>query len=94
MAFFVSLELLRFTEDGILAPDANLIEPSIRPVAVGRKAWRFAGSERGGDAAAVACSLIESCKLAGVEPYAYLRDVLQRLDDHRMDRLHALLPFT
>lgn len=85
--------LLRFTGDGILAPDSNLIERSIRPVAVGRKAWLFAGSGRGGDAAAVAFSLIESCKLADVEPYAYLRDVLQRLDEHRMDRLHELLPF-
>ena len=84
--------LLRFTDEGILAPDSNLIERAIRPVAVGRKAWLFAGSERGGDAAAVAFSLIESCKLSGVEPYAYLRDVLQRIDNHRMDRLHELLP--
>jgi len=85
--------LLRFTDEGILAPDSNLVERAIRPIAVGRKAWLFAGSERGGQAAAVAFSLIESCKLAGVEPYAYLRDVLQRLDSHRMDRLHELLPF-
>jgi hypothetical protein len=49
--------------------------------------------ERGGEAAAIAFSLIESCKLVGVEPYAYLRDVLQRLDGHRMDRLAELLPF-
>ena len=85
--------LLRFTDDGILAPDSNLIERSIRPVAVARKAWLFAASERGGQAAAVVFSLIESCKLAGIEPYAYLRDVLQRLDRHRMDRLAELLPF-
>lgn len=85
--------LLRFTDEEILAPDSNLIERAIRPVAVGRKAWLFAGSERGGDAAAVAFSLIESCKLSGVEPYAYLRDVLECIDNHRMDRLHELLPF-
>jgi len=85
--------LLRFTDDGILAPDSNLVERTIRPIAVGRKAWLFAASERGGEAAAIAFSLIESCKLAGVEPYAYLRDVLQRLDGHRMDRLAELLPF-
>jgi len=85
--------LLRFTDDGILAPDSNLVERSIRPVAVGRKAWLFAASERGGQAAAVVFSLIESCKLVGVEPYAYLRDVLQRIDQHRVDRLTELLPF-
>lgn len=85
--------LMRFTTDGNVAPDSNLVERTIRPVAVGRKAWLFAASERGGHAAAVAFSLIESCKLAGVEPYAYLRDVLQRIDGHRIDRLHELLPF-
>jgi hypothetical protein len=86
--------LLRFTDDGILAPASNLIERNIRTVAVGRKAWLFAGFEHGGDAAAVAFSPVESCKLADVEPYAYLRDVPQRLDDHRvMNWLHALLPF-
>ena len=53
----------------------------------------FAASERGGQAAAVVFSLIESCKLVGVEPYAYLRDVLQRIDQHRVDRLTELLPF-
>ncbi|HUN92032.1 MAG TPA: transposase domain-containing protein [Burkholderiaceae bacterium] len=53
----------------------------------------FAASERGGQAAAVVFSLIESCKLVGIEPYAYLRDVLQRLDGHRMDRVAELLPF-
>jgi Transposase and inactivated derivatives len=85
--------LMHFTTDGTVSLDSNLVERTIRPVAVGRKAWLFAASERGGHAAAVAFSLIESCKLAGVEPYAYLRDVLQRIDGHRIDRLHELLPF-
>jgi hypothetical protein len=84
---------MRFTDDGILAPDSNIIERAIRTVAVGRKAWLFTASERGGQAAATAFSLIESCKLSGVEPYAYLRDVLQRIDGHRIDRLAELLPF-
>jgi transposase len=53
----------------------------------------FAGSERSGHSAATVFSLIESCKLAGVEPYAYLHNVLPRLDGHRMDRLAELLPF-
>ena len=85
--------LMRFIDDGILAPDSNIIERAIRTVAVGRKAWLFTASERGGQAAATAFSLIESCKLSGVEPYAYLRDVLQRIDGHRIDRLAELLPF-
>jgi len=53
----------------------------------------FAAAERDGEAAAVVFSPIESCKLVGVEPYAYLRDVLQRIDQHRVDRLTELLPF-
>lgn len=85
--------LNRFTEDGILAPDTNLVERTLRPVAVGRKAWLFAASVRGGEAAAMAFSLIETCKLNGIEPFAYLKDVLGRINSHRMDRLHELLPF-
>lgn len=85
--------LTRFTEDGILAPDTNLVERTLRPIAVGRRAWLFTASKRGGNAAAVAFSLIETCKLNGVEPFAYLKDVLGRINSHRIDRLHELLPF-
>ncbi len=85
--------LVRFTENGILAPDTNLVERGMRPIAVGRKAWLFAGSVRGGEAVAIAFSLIETCKLNGVEPYAYLKDVLSRIGSHRADRLAELLPF-
>ncbi len=85
--------LNRFTQNGILAPDSNLVERTIRPIAVGRRAWLFAASQRGGEAAAIAFSLIETCKLNGVEPYAYLKDVLTRLSGHRVDRLAELLPF-
>lgn len=85
--------LNRFTENGILAPDTNLVERTLRPIAAGRKAWLFAGSVRGGNAAAVAFSLIETCKLNGVEPFAYLKDVLGRISSHRIDCLHELLPF-
>jgi transposase len=85
--------LLRFTRVGMLEADSNLVERCMRPVAVGRKAWLFAGSKRGGEAAATALSLIESCKLNGIEPYAYLRDVLARIGGHRTDRLAELLPF-
>lgn len=85
--------LSRFTDDGILAPDSNLVERAIRPIANGRKAWLFTASARGGRAAAAAFSLIETCKLHGVEPFAYLKDVLGRINSQRLDRLHELLPF-
>ena len=85
--------LLRFTRVGMLEADTNVVERCMRPVAVGRKAWLFVGSDRGGQAAATALSLIESCKLNGIEPYAYLKDVLARIGGHRQDRLAELLPF-
>ena len=85
--------LNRYTECGILAPDNNAVERAIRPIALGRSNWLFAGSARGGRAAATILSLIESCKLVGVEPFAYLRDVLERINSHRVDRLAELLPF-
>jgi len=81
-----------FVEHGILEADNNLSERALKPVALSRKNWLFAGSQRGGQAAAVAFSLIETAKLNGIEPYAYLRDVLQRINDHRQDRLEELLP--
>lgn len=81
-----------FVEHGLLEADNNLSERALKPVALSRKNWLFAGSERGGQAAAVAFSLIETAKLNGIEPYAYLRDVLQRINDHRQDRLEELLP--
>jgi transposase len=81
-----------FVEHGILEADNNISERAMKPVALSRKNWLFAGSERGGRAAAVAFSLIETARLNGVEPYAYLRDVLQRINGHRQDRLEELLP--
>lgn len=81
-----------FVEHGILEADNNLSERAMKPVALSRKNWLFAGSERGGRAAAIAFSLIETARLNGVEPYAYLRDVLQRINAHRQDRLEELLP--
>lgn len=81
-----------FVEHGILEADNNISERAMKPVALSRKNWLFAGSERGGRAAAVAFSLIETARLNGVEPYAYLRDVLQRINNHRQDRLEELLP--
>ncbi len=85
--------LIRYTESGVLVPDNNLLESAMRPIAMGRKAYLFAGAERGGHVAATLYSLLGTCKLNGVEPYAYLKDVLRRLPGQRRDRLTELLPF-
>lgn len=87
--------LTRFLHDGRIELDTNPVERAIRPVALGRKNHLFAGSDGGGDRWAIVCSLIETCKLNGVEPYAYLCDVLMRMvDGHPINRLDELLPWT
>ena len=85
--------LARYTEDGVLEPDNNRLERALRPIAMGRKAWLFAGSPRGGRAAATLFSLIETAKLNRVESFAYLKDILQRLPSHPINRVVELLPF-
>lgn len=84
--------LTAFLDEGMLAVDNNASERAMRPIALSRKNWLFAGSERGGHAAAVALSLIETAKLNGVEPYAYLKDVFRRINDCRLSQLEQLLP--
>lgn len=87
--------LTRFLHDGRIELDTNPVERAIRPVALGRKNHLFAGSDGGGHRWAVICSLIATCKLNDVEPYAYLRDVLQRMiDGHPVNRLDELLPWS
>jgi hypothetical protein len=85
--------LTRYTADGILSIDSNLVERSIRTVAIARKAYLFFGAESGAKAAAIFYSLIETCRLNGVEPYAYLKDVLERIRSHSTARMAELLPF-
>jgi transposase len=86
--------LTRFLHDGCVELDTNPVERAIRPVALGRKNHLFAGSDGGGHRWAVLCSLIETCKLNGVEPYAYLKDVLERMvDGYPINRLDELLPW-
>ena len=85
--------LTRYTESGILLPDNNLLERQMRPIAMGRKAYLFTASERGGMAAATMYSLVATCKLHRIEPFAYLKDVLGRIRNHRMDSLAELLSF-
>ena len=84
--------LVRFVDDGELPIDNNHIENRIRPIALGRSNWLFAGSLRGGQRAAAAMSLIQSAKLNGHDPYQYLRDILDRLPTHPASRIEELLP--
>ena len=82
----------RFLQDGALSVDNNHIERLMRPWAMGRKAWLFAGSELAGKRAAMVMSLVQSAKLNGHDPWAYLKDVLQRLQGHPNHRIDELLP--
>jgi len=71
--------LERFLEHGEVEIDNNLVENAIRPTALGRKNWLFFGSEEAGACSAVIYTLIENCRMHGVEPYTYLKDVLEHL---------------
>ena len=84
--------LVRYTEDGDLAIDNNTAERSLRGVAVGRKNWLFFGSDTGGRTAAILTSLVTTCQRLHVEPFAYLRDVFDRISAHPAHRLEDLLP--
>lgn len=84
--------LIRYCEDGDLEIDNNGAERSLRGIAVGRKNWLFFGSDRGGETAAILNSLIMSCKRNQLDPFAYLKDVFERISAHPMSRLEELLP--
>jgi transposase len=86
--------LTRFLDDGCVEIDSNVVERAIRPIALNRKNALFAGSDGGGEHWAVIASLIETCKLIGVEPNAYLADVITRIvNDHPNSRIDELLPW-
>jgi transposase len=72
----------------------NAAERALRGIAVGRRNWTFAGSDRGGPLPAAIYTLIETCKLNGVDPQAWLADVLARLSDHPAKRIAELLPWS
>ena len=78
--------------DSRMPVDNNHLENLVRPWAMGRKAWLFVGSELAGKRAAVVMSLVQSAKLHGHEPWAYLSDVLTRLPTHLNSRIYELLP--
>lgn len=82
----------RFLDDGAVSIDNNHIERLIRPWAMGRKAWLFAGSELAGQRSAMVMSLLQSAKLHGHDPWAYLSDVLERLQGYPNKRIEELLP--
>ena len=85
--------LTRYVDDGELEVDNNAAERALRPVALGRKNYLFAGSDAGGERAAALYSSIGTAKLDGVGPEAYLRRVLERIADHPISRITELLPW-
>ena len=83
----------RFLGDGRICLSNNAAERALRGVALGRKSWLFAGSDRGGERAAAMYSLIATAKLNDIDPRAWLADVLGRIADHPASRLDELLPW-
>lgn len=87
------IALTRYLEDGRLEISNNAVENTLRCIGIGRKNWLFAGSDAGGRRAATFYTIIRTCVLNGIEPEAYLRDVLARIGDYPINRLHELLPW-
>jgi transposase len=84
--------LLNYLEDGSLEIDNNLAENAIRPIALGRKNYLFAGSHRGAERAAMFYSFFGTCKKNNVNPYEWLKRVLEVIPEHKVNKLHELLP--
>jgi transposase len=85
--------LTRYVDDGAIEIDNNAAERALRGVALGRSNYLFMGSDAGGERAAALYSLVETAKLNGLDPQAYLRDVLGRIADHPINRIDELLPW-
>jgi transposase len=85
--------LCLFMEDGRVAIDNNAAERALRPIGVGRRNWLFAGADTGAETLARAMTIIETAKMNGLDPQAYLADVLDRIHDHKINRLDELLPW-
>ena len=86
-------DFARYADDGRICMTNNAAERALRGVACGRKAWLFAGSDRGADRAAVMLTLIMTARLNGVDPKAWLADILARVANLPVSRLHELLPW-
>ncbi len=82
-----------YLDHGFLEIDNNSAERAMKPIALGRKNYLFVGSEGGGKSAAIAYTLIQTAKLNGVDPQAWLTDVLSRIADHKITKLDELLPW-
>jgi len=82
-----------FLEDGRVAMDNNAAERALRPIAIGRRNWLFAGSDTGAETLARAMTIIETAKMNGLDPQAYLTDVIARIGDHKINRIDELLPW-
>jgi len=83
----------RFLHDGQICMTNNAAERMLRTVAIGRRNWTFAGSDRGGQRAAAMYTLIQTCRLNNVDPHAWLADVIARMPDHPQTRIEELLPW-
>jgi transposase len=82
-----------FLDDGRVAIDNNAAERAVRPICLGKKNWLFPGSETGAETLARAMTLIESAKMNGLDPQAYITDLLNRIHDHKINRIYELLPW-
>lgn len=84
--------LIKYVEDGRLHIDNNMVENTIRPVALGRKNYLFAGSHEAAKRAAMMYSFLACCKMKDVEPYQWLKNTLENINDYPINRVHELLP--
>jgi len=84
--------LVRYADDPILEIDNNISERTLRMVVIGRKNYMFAGSEAGAWRASIIYSLVASCKLNGIDPFAYFNDVIRRVSTHPAGKIDELLP--
>ena len=87
------LSFCLFLEDGRVAMDNNPAERALRPIGIGWKNWLFAGADTGAETLARAMTIIETAKMNGLDPQAYIADVLDRIHDHKINRLDELLPW-
>ena len=85
--------MIRYCDDGLLEISNNLVENALRGVALGRRNWMFVGSAKGGEASALFYSLVETCRLNGIQPEAWFTDVIERIGDHPINRIDELLPW-
>jgi transposase len=94
LGYFLGLipYLKNYTSFPFARLDNNVAERAARPIAIGRKNWLFVGNEAGGDAAAIACSLIQTCRALDINPREYLEDVMRRIMSHPANKLSQLLP--